>query len=82
VGPEWVSRGRAAPGWSVNPWAKAAKSVGFAVAPGLLSRSGMCVSEVMSRDVKTIGAWQSCREAVALMFRGGLRHLPIIVSYP
>jgi hypothetical protein len=41
----------------------------------------MRVSEVMSRDVKTVGAWESCQEAVALS-RGGLRHLPIIVSYP
>jgi CBS domain-containing protein len=38
----------------------------------------MRVSELMSRDVKIIGAAGSCQEAVTVMSRGGLRHLPVV----
>lgn len=38
----------------------------------------MRVSELMSRDVKTIGASESCQDAVTVMSRGGLRHLPVV----
>lgn len=38
----------------------------------------MRVSEVMSHDVVTIGAAESCREAVARMHRARVRHLPVV----
>jgi acetoin utilization protein AcuB len=38
----------------------------------------MRVSELMSRSVKTIGAGESCLEAVTAMSRGGFRHLPVV----
>jgi CBS domain-containing protein len=38
----------------------------------------MRVSELMSREVRTIGAGESCQEAVTAMSRGGLRHLPVV----
>lgn len=38
----------------------------------------MKTSECMSRNVRTIEASASCREAVALMYRGKIRHLPVV----
>jgi acetoin utilization protein AcuB len=38
----------------------------------------MRVSELMSRDVVTIGAGETCYEAVALMCRRRVRHLPVV----
>jgi len=38
----------------------------------------MRVSELMSRDVATIGVSDSCQEAVARMARRKIRHLPVV----
>jgi CBS domain-containing protein len=38
----------------------------------------MRVSEVMSRDVMTIDMAESCHEAASRMFRGKVRHLPVV----
>ncbi|MBI4637737.1 MAG: CBS domain-containing protein [Candidatus Rokubacteria bacterium] len=38
----------------------------------------MRVSDLMSRNVVTIGTWDSCQEAVARMHRAGIRHLPVV----
>ena len=38
----------------------------------------MLVSEVMSRNVLTIEASESCHEAASRMFRGRVRHLPVV----
>ena len=38
----------------------------------------MRVSDLMSRDVTTIGAADSCHEAVAWMVRRKIRHLPVV----
>lgn len=48
------------------------------MASQLLAGTSMRVSELMSRGVRTIGAWESCQEAVGVMSRGGLRHLPVV----
>lgn len=38
----------------------------------------MRVGELMSRDVITVGASDSCREAVAQMYKARVRHLPVV----
>ena len=38
----------------------------------------MRVRDLMSRDVLAIGVSQSCREAVARMCQGNVRHLPVV----
>lgn len=38
----------------------------------------MRVSDLMSRNVTTIGAGDSCLEAVTRMVRGKIRHLPVV----
>jgi acetoin utilization protein AcuB len=38
----------------------------------------MKVSELMSRNVVTVGTSDSCLEAVARMHKGGVRHLPVV----
>jgi CBS domain-containing protein len=62
----------------------------FGVAPGLLTfskvsrhereqgRVAMKVRDVMSRDVMTIETSASCHEAAGRMFRGKVRHLPVV----
>jgi acetoin utilization protein AcuB len=38
----------------------------------------MWVRDAMTRDVVTIGTSESCHEAAARMFRGKIRHLPVV----
>ena len=38
----------------------------------------MKVSELMSRNLVTIGPTDTCRQAVARMHGGGVRHLPVV----
>lgn len=40
----------------------------------------MTVQELMSADVITVPESASCREAVALMFRHRVRHLPVVAA--
>jgi acetoin utilization protein AcuB len=50
------------------------------MALGLLCPTGMRVDELMSRDVKTIGADESCYAAAMRMAQIHIHHLPVLDS--
>ncbi len=71
-------RGASAPARAAWAPGNTAKYLTPGVAPPLLTNPGMKTRECMSRNVTTIEASASCREAVALMYREKIRHLPVV----